>query len=102
LHADDLKAMTGVWKIGHNSFSATPKHVGPTSFPVFAEQPTDKIVAGPFLSDDPKHADFLRITADGPLANGGVGGALPTYIGPLPPGSAPKEGDWFTRLQGAK
>ena len=35
------------------------------------------------------------------LAVGGVGGSLPSYIGPLPPGPAPPDGDWFTRLQAA-
>lgn len=99
LTAEDLNAMTGVWKIGHNCFRADPRFVGPGSSPVFPKQPTDLIVAGPFLSDDPQQADYPRIPTDSRLATGGVGGNLPSYIGPLPPGPAPQEGDWFTRLQ---
>jgi hypothetical protein len=99
LDANDLKAMTGVWKIGHNSFIAEPKYVGATALPVFAKQPTDLVVAGPFLSEDSKQADYLRIPVDGRLATSGAGGNLPKYIGPFPPGAPPKDGDWFTRLQ---
>ncbi len=99
LVAEDLKALTGVWKVGHNCFGTEPVQNANDGFELFPKQPTDLIVAGPFLSDDPAQADYLRIVADGRLATGGVGGNLPSYIGPLPPGPAPKEGDWFTRLQ---
>jgi serine/threonine protein kinase/tetratricopeptide (TPR) repeat protein len=101
LSPDDLQAMTGVWKIGHNCFGAEPQHIGPSNFPAFPKQPTDLIVAGPFLSEDPQQADYLRIVADGRLATSGVGGNLPSYMGPLPPGPAPQGGDWFTRLREA-
>jgi hypothetical protein len=34
-----------------------------------------------------------------PLAAAGAGGAWPAYLGALPPGPAPQEGDWFTQLR---
>jgi tetratricopeptide (TPR) repeat protein len=101
LNPEDLKVVNGVWKIGHNCFGAAEFQEIPDGWAWFPKQPTDLIVAGPFLSDDPSQADYLRIAADGKLATGGVGGNLPSYIGPLPPGPAPQEGDWFTRLQQA-
>jgi hypothetical protein len=52
-----------------------------------------------FLSLDPLHPDYLRIAVDCLLAKAGAGGAWPSYLGAFPPGSAPKDGDWFTRLR---
>ena len=54
-----------------------------------------------FLSDKSGEPNCFRIPTDSPLATAGAGGDLPNYIGALPPGPAPKEGDWFTRLQGS-
>lgn len=56
------------------------------------------VIADPqFLSSRADDRDYLRIPADTPLV--GVGGKWPSYMGALPPGSAPKDGDWFTRLR---
>jgi serine/threonine protein kinase/WD40 repeat protein len=52
-----------------------------------------------FLSLDPAQPDYSRTTADNSIAWDGAGGAWPRYVGALPPGPAPKEGDWFTRLR---
>lgn len=52
-----------------------------------------------FLSLDPAQRDYLRIAVDSPLATGGAGEDWPGYIGALPPGPAPAEGDWFTWLR---
>ncbi|HEX7376036.1 MAG TPA: protein kinase, partial [Pirellulales bacterium] len=66
---------------------------------LLAKSPTDVTVEPAYLSSDPADRNYLRIPADGPQAVGGAGGDLPSYMGALPPGPAPKEGDWFTRLQ---
>ncbi|HTU21870.1 MAG TPA: protein kinase [Gemmataceae bacterium] len=78
------------WQIDHNCYlrrGALPK------------APGDVVDEPRFLSLDPSQPDYLRIAADGPAAKGGAGAAWPSYIGALPPGPAPKEGDWFTRLR---
>lgn len=60
---------------------------------------TDTSDAEPFLSIDPTEADYLRIAPDGVAATSAAGGEWPNHIGALPPGGAPAEGDWLTRLQ---
>jgi hypothetical protein len=87
------------WQVGQNCYPTAPEPGGPS--PVrFPRQPTDLLVPDvKFLSTNPEDPNYLRIPADSPLATGGAGGDLPTYIGALPPGPAPKEGDWLTRLQ---
>lgn len=88
---EDRPKLAESWRSDHNSY--VWKH--PKSFTSASD------IVGPtaFLSVDPQHPDAWRIPADSPLATGGAGGDLPRYIGALPPGPAPKEGDWFTRLQ---
>lgn len=78
------------WQRDHNSYLRRP---------LFAKLPTDVTADPAYLSTEPADRDYLRFPADGPLATGGAGGELPTYMGALPPGPAPKEGDWFTRLR---
>lgn len=98
LTARGLLAAKGSWQVGHNCYQDEPRH-----FDELREYPrdlkTDLLLPAPLLSMDPKEPGFLRIAADSPLATAGAGGDLPKYIGPLAPGPAPKEGDWFTRLQ---
>ena len=98
LSPKDLAEATKHWQVGHNCFS-TPPPKSDKTIPLHAK---DVVKLTPFLSFDPKHADYLRTAADGPLATGGGGGNLPGYIGPLPPGPAPKDGDWFSRLHAVK
>ncbi|HVV99473.1 MAG TPA: hypothetical protein VHB77_03990, partial [Planctomycetaceae bacterium] len=43
--------------------------------------------------------DYARVALDSPLAQKGAGGKWPKYIGALPPGPAPKDGDWFSHLR---
>jgi ribosomal protein S27E len=78
------------WQLDHNCY------IRRGSLP---KASSDVVEEPPFLSLDPSHPDFLRIAADGPAAKGGAGGAWPSYIGAFPPGPAPKDGDWFTRLR---
>ena len=94
----DLAEAMKHWHVGYNCYLTQP----PKSNATIPLQSNDVVTRNPFLSSDPTHADYLRIAADGPLATGGVGGDLPEYIGPLPPGPPPKDGDWFTRLLSAK
>jgi serine/threonine protein kinase len=49
------------------------------------------------LSQDRADRDYLRFPADSPLQLESRNGS-PTWIGALPPGPAPPEGDWFTNL----
>jgi len=78
------------WRIDHNAY---------TRFGSFPRFPGDILEEPQFLSTSEKHRDYLRITSDCPQATGGAGGDWPDYIGALPPGPAPAEGDWFTRLR---
>jgi hypothetical protein len=88
------------WRLSHNAYAATPK---PGAGWMSAQSVDDTDVVEPvlLLSDDPVQRDYARIAADGPSAKGGAGGDLPAYIGALPPGPAPEQGDWFSRLQSA-
>ena len=86
------------WKIGHNCYRINPA----VAFDL-PRRASDWVQPEPFLSDDPKERSrYLRIAADHPLATAGAAGDLPAYIGPFRPGPAPKEGDWFLRLQEEK
>ncbi len=78
------------WQVDHNCYT------GLRSLP---KSPSDVLAVPEFLSLDPTHPDYLHIPADSPQAKGGAGGAWPSYIGAFPPGPAPKDGDWFTRLR---
>jgi hypothetical protein len=88
------------WQVSHNSYPPQPdwQALGLQKENLLPPTATDIVAFPRFLSLAPSHADYLRIAADTPLAKGGAGGAWPSYIGALPPGPAPKDGDWFTRL----
>ncbi len=89
------------WQVGNNAFPrqlAEPEQ-GLEQKNIFPQAPTDIVAAARFLSDDPTARDYLRLPEDSPLCKGGTGAAWPSYIGALPPGPAPKDGDWFTRLR---
>jgi WD40 repeat protein len=96
LDAKDVNVVSDFWQVGQNCYPTAPE-ASPVRFP---RQPTDLLMPDvKFLSTNPADPNYFRIPADSPLATGGAGGDLPTYIGALPPGPAPKDGDWFTRLQ---
>jgi serine/threonine protein kinase/pectin methylesterase-like acyl-CoA thioesterase len=80
-----------LWQVDHNGYS---REIRP-----YMRATTDVVGKFTFLSTDTTNADAWRIPGDSPLATGGAGGSLPGYIGALPPGPAPKDGDWFTRLR---
>jgi hypothetical protein len=52
-----------------------------------------------FLSLDAKDHSYLRIRTDLSQMEGQASGPPDGFIGALPPGPAPPEGDWFTRLR---
>src|SRR4029453_15562064 len=82
------------WQVGPNFVLLSPPG------PIFSLDPTQgNLPQARFLSLDPTYPDYARIATDSPLAKSGAGGAWPAYIGALPPGPAPKEGDWFTRVR---
>lgn len=96
LDAKDVNVVSDFWQVGQNCYPTAPE-ASPVRFP---RQPTDLLMPDvKFLSTNPADQNYFRIPAESPLATGGAGGDLPTYIGALPPGPAPKDGDWFTRLQ---
>jgi hypothetical protein len=87
------------WNVDHNVYPDPPPIGGYPKENVFP-RPARDITATPlFLSKVPQDADYLRLASDSPLARCGAGGAWPSYVGALPPGPAPKGGDWFTRLR---
>jgi hypothetical protein len=78
------------WRLSHNHY------LQPSAFP----KGNGDILEDPaYLSRDPAHPDYLRLAAHSPLATAGAGGSWPSYIGALPPGPAPSQGDWFTTLR---
>ncbi|HET6882118.1 MAG TPA: protein kinase [Pirellulales bacterium] len=82
------------WQIGNNEYeekAATPGQLASTKSD-FTGEPK-------FLATTSDARDYLRIAADSEEAHRGAGGEWPSYLGALPPGRAPIEGDWFTRLQ---
>ncbi|OYV86417.1 MAG: hypothetical protein B7Z73_11785, partial [Planctomycetia bacterium 21-64-5] len=80
------------WKIGNNQYAKKPDGTNqlPQTLADFVGQPT-------FLSREAGSVDYLRLAADSDEAHRGTGGVWPDYIGALPPGPAPKDGDWLTR-----
>lgn len=94
-----LNEVRDFWQVSHNCHKFDPGGIG--GWAAFPRQAKDLIEVAPFLSADPKNANYPRIAADGRLATSGVGGNLPSYIGPLPPGPAPKDDDWFSRMREA-
>ncbi|HTU89116.1 MAG TPA: protein kinase [Gemmataceae bacterium] len=97
----DVAAALRTWQVGHNAYPRQffAEDFGWSKENIFPQAPTDILFPVKFLSMDLGNRDYLRILADSPLAKGGAGGAWPSYIGALPPGPAPKDGDWFTRLR---
>lgn len=96
----DPKSYAG-WLIIHNWRQVTvPSQPGPD----WILPPKDKVVGEiRVLSRDPAHADFLRPPADSPLASGGAGGELPTYVGAVPPrGALPWDWQKTWNARGAK
>lgn len=80
------------WQIGGNEYVRAPQE--PNQLP----QTAGDFVGEPrFLSRDPTDPDYLRIASGSDEAHRGTGGAWPAYLGALPPGPAPADGDWLTR-----
>jgi WD40 repeat protein len=82
------------WQVGHNLYLHAPGKAED-----IRNRARDVEAAMPFLSTDPNDANYLRIGRDGPAATLGADGDWPKYIGALPPGPAPDDGDWFIRLR---
>jgi serine/threonine protein kinase len=81
------------WSVNHNCIVD-----GLTTAKVYQLDQTNIVATPEYMSDDYADRDFLRISTNNRLATSGRGGELPKYIGALPPGPAPPEGDWFTQL----
>ncbi|MEI8381392.1 MAG: bifunctional serine/threonine-protein kinase/formylglycine-generating enzyme family protein [Planctomycetota bacterium] len=97
----DLPATAGNWQFAGNAF---PRQLngGELGLPkqnIYSANSGDVVGLVKLLSLAETDADYLRIPADSPLATKGAGGDLPRYIGALPPGPAPAEGDWFMQLR---
>jgi hypothetical protein len=112
LHADDgllalfksenlPTAARAKWRIGRNAYPRQLERgeLGLAEESIVPAAPTDQLGKIDMLSSDATSRDYPRIPADSPLAKQSPGGELPGYIGALPPGPAPREGDWFTRLR---
>jgi hypothetical protein len=84
------------WRVGHNCYLDYEGKENP--FPVLSKGATDLVDQADFVLN-PAALDYLRLPSNSPLAKAGAGGAWPSYLGALPPGPAPKDGDWFTRLR---
>ena len=82
------------WQIGYNCYP------GSGDFPIenTMPRPTNTLAMPVFYSLLPQEPNYARLKPDSPGATTGAGGDWPSYTGALPPGPAPKNGDWFTRL----
>lgn len=96
LMADEPGNLAADWRVGNNCYAAAPVAVRELApFPV---QPSDCVHPVPFASIDTSDPKYLLPVADGPLASGGAGGDLPSYIGPLAPQPDAPENAWFAEL----
>ena len=84
------------WQRGHNCYPGESTGPKETFLP---QAVTDLIAVPQLLSTSRSDSNYLRLPTDSTLAKAGGGGAWPAYVGALPPGQAPKDGDWFTRLR---
>jgi hypothetical protein len=96
-----LSALVQNWQVDHNGY---PREVRQGEHRllkrnIWPRAARDTVGEPRFLSSDPAHPDYLRLLVDNAQAKGGAGGDWPDYLGALPPGPAPKQGDWFTRLR---
>jgi WD40 repeat protein len=94
--ADHAATIAADWRVGNNCYEAAPlpvRDVAPVPL-----QPSDVIHSSPFAAVDTSDEDYLTPANDGPLANGGAGGDLPDYIGPLAPSADAPENAWFAEL----
>lgn len=89
---------TNSWKVGHNCYAQEIKD-NPRFLYNFPKQLSDLRFSPGNLTENGADLIYRRLPADGPLASAGVGGDLPRYIGPVPPGPVPKGDDWLSRLE---
>ena len=75
--------------MGHYHHLSHRNQANPDSLPLSA---TDVLRQPVFLSDDPSSRDYVRLDPKHFPLDG-------EHFGAFPPGPAPAEGDWFTRLQ---
>ena len=98
VHRDDMSTAKSSWVVQHNCYPREPV-ARDDEWQLLTELDSRAMAADTFASSDPSDASmFLRMAKNGNAASGGVGRALPTYLGAFPPGRAHDEGDWFTRL----
>jgi len=92
--ADDRNIATRIWKIQQNAYPMIKENAS-----TFPRQQQDVILSDfDLLSTDTNSTDWLRPRHTSALVLSVPEGAERSYIGALPPGPAPPEGDWFTRL----
>ncbi|MCH8148029.1 MAG: hypothetical protein IH987_08560 [Planctomycetes bacterium] len=98
----DWETLQETWRVDYNCYLNGTRDFGHViSIPLGDH---DRVLSSPYLSLDATDASYYRIREDTELGVSGAGTeiiGLPKYIGPLPPGPAPKEGDWFTELLAA-
>jgi hypothetical protein len=96
-----LAAARANWHVGHNGYQRQLERgeLGLKQESIIPTAPTDQVGKIDMLSSDATSPDYPRIPANSPLAKQSASGDLPGYIGALPPGPVPKDGDWFTRLR---
>lgn len=96
--AAQLAVVAQRWEVGGNIYAGAPS--GADELPLAA---TDSVGKPTFLARESDDPNYLRIASDGDEARRGAGGDWPKYVGALPPGPAPAEGDWLTRwIRGEK
>ncbi len=96
---DSVAAYLGQDRLGQNAY--TGPLTGPSELPAKIVTTGDYRRRIPWLSSSPDNLDYLRIAAEVMASTlPGAGGELANYRGALPPGSAPQDGDWFSRLMG--
>lgn len=76
------------WELSHNGYMRLGQ---------FRKSADDVLTAPEYISADPSHRNYLRLTTQSPLAKCKMGETV--GMGALSPGPAPKEGDWFTKLR---
>jgi len=80
------------WVITHNGYSITG-----SKSTILPPDMTDVLLRPEAVETNPAAVSFGRIPLEGPLATSGAADDLPSYIGAVPPGPPPDDGDWLTQ-----
>jgi serine/threonine protein kinase len=83
----DGAALRGAWQFSHNWRELKEPTSNDSLYKAWVPADPDDVLKDRIevISRDRQSSKFLRLAKDSPLASGGAGGDLPTYVGAVPP-----------------